>query len=190
MKKLIVVIAALALPASAPAKELRSAQVCGPDGCTQVEDKQALVAAFEDGGPPSSPPNRSAPFYRVELRIKGDPAVETMLISPKLRRARGFDRTTWFSIPDRHLATWVRATRDVRPFPAAKLPNVDPSAPAPTTGGALAPQTYRAEPLPPSRATDEGNDVAWWLPAVIATALGAGALLLLARRRRPDAQTG
>jgi len=56
MKKLIVVLTAtLALPAGAAAKELKSAVICGTDGCGQAQNRQALVVAFEDGGPPDVP---------------------------------------------------------------------------------------------------------------------------------------
>jgi hypothetical protein len=192
MKRLLVALAALALPAGAAAKELKSAAVCGPDGCTQVtENKQALVAAFEDGGPPSSPPNRDAPFYRVRIRIKGDSVTETLLVSPALRRVRGFDHTTWFAMPRRNYRTWVAVTRDVRPFPAAQLPGVDPNAPAPATGGgALPPQTYKVAPVdrPASSADDGGNGPSWWLIVAIAAAvaaLGAAALRLHGRAGNP-----
>ena len=188
---LIALVAALALPAGAIAKELESAQVCGADGCTEAKDKKALVAVFEDGGPPSTPPAKGAPFYRVTIHIKGDPQAGHLLVAPAAHRVRGFDGT-WLSMPARNRRVWVAATRDVRPFPASKLPGVDPDASPPATGGSLPPHTYNVAGRPKALgATDDGGS-GWWVPAGIAALLVATAagLVLSRRQRRERPPTG
>src|SRR4051794_38700256 len=181
---LIALVAALALPAGAIAKELESAQICGAAGCTEAKDKQALVAVFEDGGPRSTPPTKGAPFYRVTIHIKGDPQAGHLLVAPAADRVRGFDGT-WFSMPARNRRVWAAATHDVRPFPASKLPDVDPNASPPMTGGALPPRTYNAAGPPKAPFASDDGGIDWWVPAGIAAALVAMAAGLLLSRRRP-----
>jgi hypothetical protein len=185
-------VAVLALPAGATAKELRKARVCGASGCetvTSEKDRQGIVAAFENGGPPSTPPARHAAFYRVAIYIRGDrpPAGEPslrLLIVPTARRVRGGDGT-WFEMDSIAYRAWHRVTRDIKPFPASKLPGVDPSAPQPTTGGQLPPQTY-APALQAPAATDDGPDWALIGASIAASALIAGLAIGLHRRRRRE----
>lgn len=184
MKRLLTLLALLVLPvAVAPAKELHSAQVCGPAGCAEADNRAAIIRAIEDGGPPNAPPQKQAPFYRVKVVIRGAPGTHRLLVSPGARRLRGFDGATWFEIPERHLAAWRAAARGVEPFPAAQLPGVDPSAPQPNPGGSLEPQTYRVAPAErPAAAGDDHGGFPWW---VVALAAAAAALVLGARTRLP-----
>ena len=187
---LIAAGALLALPAGATAKEVSKATICGADGCTTEKDHKAVAAAVEQGGPPGGPPNRGAPFYRVTVHIKGDPQGFKLLVAPELRKLRA-DGRTWVTMTPAAVSAWRKLFDGVKPFPAARLPDVDPTAPsAPklTTTGALPPQTYApALTNPPVTGTSDGT--AWGLIA----ALGAGAIALLAagaalvtRRRRGD----
>ena len=192
-RPLALIIAAgalLALPAGATAKEVSKATVCGADGCITEKDHKAVAAAVEQGGPPGGPPNRQAAFYRVTVHIKGDPQGFKLLIAPGARKLRA-DGRTWITMTPQAIAAWRKVTDGIKPFPAAKLPDVDPSAsdePAPTSSGSLPPQTY-APALTNPPTTPAGDGTAWGLIA----ALGAGAIALLAagaalvtRRRRGD----
>lgn len=175
------VLVIAALPAAAVAKEVRSATVCGAAGCETSKDRAAVVAAVESGGPPSTPPSRGAAFYRVTVRIVGDPAPLRLLVAPGISRLRAADGT-WLALTQRSVAAWRAVVGEVRAFPASKLPDVDPSAPPTARGGALAPKTYGGAP---AAAADEssGTPVALLAGGGAAT-VALGAALLGLRRRR------
>ena len=70
---LLAAVAALALAAApaAAAKEITKAEVCGPDGCTNVADR-AVLPILANGGPPRTPPT-AAPYYDVRVTMaEGD----------------------------------------------------------------------------------------------------------------------
>jgi len=96
---LIAAAALVAIPAEAPAKEVKSATVCGAAGCKRSADTTAVAAAVENGGPPTSPPRHGAAFYRVTVHIKGDPELFRLLVAPGIGQVRGPDGT-WFSLPE------------------------------------------------------------------------------------------
>jgi hypothetical protein len=148
---LIAVGALVAVP-GAPAKEVKSATVCGANGCQGSKDKAAVAAAVENGGPPTTPPRHGVAFYRVTVNIKGDPEPFRLVVAPGIGQVRGPDGT-WFSLPDSAVNAWRDVVRGVRPFPAAKLRDVEPSAPRSSTGGALPPHTCTAAPVPAKEPT-------------------------------------
>jgi hypothetical protein len=185
----IAVAALAALPATAPAKEVKSATVCGAAGCESSTDNAAVAAAVENGGPPTTPPSHGAAFYRVTVHIKGDPEPFLLLVAPGINRLRAPDGT-WISLPESAVNAWRDVVRGVRPFPAAKLPDVDPSAPPSVKGGALAPQTYTATT---EAAKEPAGGTSWGLIAGItagAAAVLALAAALLARRRHREGAGG
>jgi hypothetical protein len=186
---LIAVAALVAVPAAAPAKEVKSATVCGARGCQDSKDKAGVAAAVENGGPPTTPPRRGVAFYRVTVHIKGDPEPFRLLVAPGIGQVRGPDGT-WFSLPESAVDAWRDIVRGVRPFPAAKLPDVEPSAPRSVTGGALPPHTYTVAPVPatePTGGTSTGLIAGITAAAVALLALSAA---LIARRRRRQGPTG
>jgi hypothetical protein len=166
---LIAVAALVAVPAAAPAKEVKSATVCGAGGCQGSKDKAGVATAVENGGPPTTPPRRGVAFYRVTVHIKGDPEPFRLLVAPGIGQVRGPDGT-WFSLPESAVDAWRDIVRGVRPFPAAKLPDVEPSAPRLVTGG-----------------TSTGLIGGITAAAVALLALSAA---LIARRRRRQRPTG
>ena len=185
----IAAAALVATPAAAPAKEVKSATVCGAAGCQSSNDKAGVAAAVENGGPPTSPPRHGAAFYRVTVHIKGDPEPFRLLVAPGIGQVRGPDGT-WFSLPESAVNDWRDVVRGVRPFPAAKLPDVEASAPPSVKGGALPPHTDTPAPMPAKEPTGETS---WGLIADItaaALALLALAAALVARRRRREGPTG
>jgi hypothetical protein len=186
---LIAAAALVAIPAEAPAKEVKSATVCGAAGCKRSADTAAVAAAVENGGPPTSPPRHGAAFYRVTVHIKGDPEPFRLLVAPGIGQVRGPDGA-WFSLPESAVTAWRDVVRGVRPFPAAKLPDVEPSAPPSVQGGALTPHTDTAAPVPAKEPT---GGTSWGLIAGItaaAVAVLALAASLIARRRRREGRTG
>jgi hypothetical protein len=186
---LIAVAALVAMPAPAPAKEVKSATVCGAAGCQSSKDNAAVAAAVENGGPPSTPPRHGAAFYRVTVHIKGDPEPLRLLVAPGIGQVRGPDGT-WFSLPDSAVNAWRDVVRGVRPFPAAKLPDVETPAPRSVKGGALPRHTYTVAPVPakePIGGTSTGLIAGITAAAVALLALAAA---LVARRRRRQGPTG
>jgi len=71
---LVLAIAAALVLAAAPAavaKEVKKAEVCGPDGCVSADDEQTRMTLLE-GGPPTNPPT-AAPYYDVRITMaEGD----------------------------------------------------------------------------------------------------------------------
>jgi hypothetical protein len=176
----VAVLVIAALPAAAVAKEVKSATICGAAGCKTAKDNAAVVAAVENGGPPSTPPSRAAAFYRVTVRIVGDPVPLRLLVAPAISRLRAQDGT-WLALPQRSVAAWRAVVGDVKAFPASKLRDIDPSAPPTVRGGALAPQTYGGAP---AEAADESSGPPVALLAGAGAALAALAIMLLGVRRR------
>jgi hypothetical protein len=175
----ITVSALVAAPAVAPAKEVTSATVCGAAGCKSSDDKAAVAAAVDNGGPPTTPPRHGAAFYRITVHIKGDPEPLRLIVAPPIGRVRRPDGT-WSSLPHPAANAWNEVVRGVRPFPAAKLPVVEPAASPPVKGRALQPHTSTA----PSQPT---GGTSWGLIAGITAAVVAGLALAAAvvtRRRR------
>lgn len=181
--------AMLALPPGAMAKEVEKASVCGPDGCATTsnqKERQAIATAVENGGPPSTPPSRHAPYYRVRVFIKGMPRSEPpfrLLVAPAIRRVRG-PEGTWFAMDRFAFRAWRRVTDGLRPFPGSRLPDVDPSAPRPVVAGQLPPRTYAPAVAHPAAGTTDETDWGLIAASVLASPLLLAALIYADRRRR------
>ena len=74
----LAVIALLAVPAAAPAKEISSVTVCGAGGkCAKVDRKHDKnLMALAESAAASEAPGKAAPFYRVRFGIR-EPGVKT-----------------------------------------------------------------------------------------------------------------
>ena len=69
---LLAAVAALALPATAGAKEVTAVDVCGTDGCTRIDDRAAL-RAFEQGSElAQAPPAGRQRSYRLRVRVRDE----------------------------------------------------------------------------------------------------------------------
>ncbi|HEX6695895.1 MAG TPA: hypothetical protein VF080_03845 [Solirubrobacteraceae bacterium] len=69
---LLAVIAVLAVPAAAGAKEVTAVEVCGTDGCTRIDDRAAL-RAFEQGSElAQAPPAGRQRSYRLRVRVRDE----------------------------------------------------------------------------------------------------------------------
>jgi hypothetical protein len=75
----LAVLAALAVPSLAGAKEISKVELCGGDGCRELTGAaaQRLVGR---GGDISRPPASPGPYYRVTLTARGDGRTETWSI--------------------------------------------------------------------------------------------------------------
>jgi hypothetical protein len=171
---LVLALAALALlPASASAKEVVKAQVCGADGCRTVS--QAVAMDLMDGGPPTNPPKEAAPFFTARLWIKTDDdhteRFDTAFV-PRYELMRGSDGT-WMDPPVQTVTAFKRAARGLEAAPASELGPL----PAPT-----------AEPLP-APAQDPapvGDGSSTWLIGLLGLGgvVATWALVAHVRRRR------
>ena len=172
----LALLAALALPAAASAKEVRSATVCGASGCNTVAgpDAQALV----EGGAPTGPPP-AAPFYNVRVKIDaGGGHVVSFRTAwvPSRARVRGLDevngRYAWMTASAEQADALNAAARGLEPFPSSRLNGWA----RPVSAPASAPEPKRSE---------SGFD---WLAAVLialaAAAVASGGGLALRRHRR------
>ena len=111
----VIALAALAWPGTALAKEVKSAAVCGADGCEDAGGGQQFITLFQD--PPSMPggtnganvhtvldPVRVQPYYRVVVTMggRGERTFHAVFffVAPNLFRA--YDQTGVLSIPFYH----------------------------------------------------------------------------------------
>jgi hypothetical protein len=161
---LLLVAALLAgAPATAIAKGVGDAEICGSDGCRAVggPDAEALFAPGRSAGPPSAP----APFVTVNMRQHegGSPGVTRTFTYDYLPRlglthARGdASGSGWTALFPSARAKLDELVRWFHPLPAAQLAGV----------------------AHPSPAADDGGP-SWWAIAGAALAALAG-LALLAR---------
>ena len=140
VKRMLVLaaVAALALAAApaAVAKEIKEAQVCGPDACSSVDDEQGR-AVLVNGGPPRTPP-AAAPYYdvRVTMQEGDDEAKWSFAVAPE-RNAMRADDGTWMEMTPEMTALVTKVAGDQKAFPAWQLigaaPPVDPQ-PQPAAG--------------------------------------------------------
>jgi hypothetical protein len=189
-----VAAAALALPASAPAKGLLKAVVCGADGCADVtarihHNDRIMESEFAEAAP-----HQRAPFYRVRFTIgvPGQPRPEgsvTLLYVPSLDLLRSVDDTgqvNWMRTSTNSRPLLRLAVAGRRPLPAAKLPL---GAPAKTAAsGALPPEVVAAPAAAVDRSGDGGGPGPWPYVGIglgLAVALGLGGRWMV--RRRPGA---
>lgn len=140
---LLAAVAALALAAApaAAAKEITKAEVCGPDGCTNVGDR-ATLPLLANGGSPRTPP-AAAPYYDVRVTMaEGDQDVTWSFAAVPSRHAMRADDGTWMEMPPDTAALITKTAAGSRTYPAGDLVGAarprDPR-PAPATGGGDSP---------------------------------------------------
>jgi hypothetical protein len=169
----LAILALALLPASASAKEVVKAQVCGAGGCVSVS--HAIAMDLMDGGPPTDPPKEAAPFFTARLWVKVDDGktqrFDTAFV-PRYGLMRG-DDGTWMDAPVQTEAAFKRAARGLEASPASDLGPL----PAPTAEPVPAPAQ---DPAP----VDDGSPL--WLIASLGlvAAVATPALVLYVRRRR------
>ena len=124
------VLALSLVPAGAAlAKEPVKAKVCGASDCRTIKDRDALMALSE-GGPPTDPPDRGAPWYSVRTTIAVGPGQRdsfSSAIVPSAGLMRGADASegfVWMPATPRGARVSRRVTRGLEPFPAATLKGV------------------------------------------------------------------
>ena len=130
MRRMLVLAAAAALTlAAAPsavAKEVKQAQVCGPDACSTVDDEQAR-AALAEGGPPRTP-SSAGPYYDVRITVTdGKEDHNWSYAAVPSRAAARADDGTWMDMPASVTAIVRKAAAGVKPFPATNMVGWAPS---------------------------------------------------------------
>ena len=168
----------LVTAAAAIAKEPVAAKVCGKSDCRTVKDRTLLMALTE-GGPPTDPPDRAAPWYTVRTTIDvggGQRDHFMSAIVPSAGLMRGSDATegyVWMPSTARAKAVYRRVTHGLAPFQAATLRGVG------------APQARVDEVVLPHRQPkpDGGASPLPWIAGGLA--LLALAALLIRRRGLP-----
>jgi hypothetical protein len=167
----LAIVALALLPASASAKEVVKAQVCGAGGCVSVSHPIAMD--LMDGGPPTDPPKEAAPFFTARLWIKVDDGktqrFDTAFV-PRYGLMRG-DDGTWMDAPAQTEAAFKRGARSLEASPASDLGPL----PAPTAEPIAAPAK---DPAP----VDDGGSSAW--PIALLAAGGVVAMTVVLLRRR------
>ena len=128
MRRTIVlaVLAVLALPTAASAKELAALTLCGTDGCQKITDHAAL-RGFMDGGYETLGPKQASPFFTVKatMRAAGEDAggwtVQYLRAANLIRAEAEYGKQVW----TRPAGTTSQALRDaargLQPYPAEKL---------------------------------------------------------------------
>jgi hypothetical protein len=118
---LLVVVAALVLPAAAQAKELTALAVCGPGDCRDVD-----VSGFGHDAPFASDTNGPAPgpYHRLDVEVDGQSSAWGLFYDPGTGLVAREDRPgTWvWSRLAPSLAESVKDTaKRVQPFPAPRV---------------------------------------------------------------------
>lgn len=127
----------LAAAPAAAAKEIKKAEVCGPDGCSTVGDT-AVLPILGEGGPPRTPPT-AAPYYDVRITMQeGDQEAIWSFAAVPARHAMRADDGTWMEMPPDTSALITKVAAGRKPYPAGDLvgtaPRPDPR-PEPAAGG-------------------------------------------------------
>lgn len=181
MRRLLTaLVAALAFPSAAAAKELQSLAVCGQGGtCHPVRDHRSLTA-YERGLSEATAPERGGPFLRVRLTIGGHemprPVVDIgrWLPAAGLMRTEGDDGIFWIGIGEQSAAVLRRAARGLQPFAAAKL--------GPIAGSPHAAKVDEVV-LPPTKNDGGGGGGPTWALSLLAV-FPAGLVFAMRRRGR------
>ena len=183
MRRTIVlaVLAVLALPTAASAKELAALTLCGTDGCQKITDHAAL-RGFMDGGYETLGPKQAGPFFTVKatMRAAGEDAggwtVQYLRAANLIRAEAEYGKQVW----TRPAGTTSQALRDaargLQPYPAEKL------------GPVREPPPVAVEDPPARVAASGGGSTPVVLAGGGATAaivLLAGGLVARSRRRHP-----
>lgn len=123
---LLAVLAVLALPTAASAKEVAALTLCGTDGCQKITAHAAL-RGFMDGGYETLAPKQPGPFFtvRATMRNAGEDAggwtVQYLRAANLVRAEAEYGKHVW----TRPAGTTAQALRDaargLQPYPAEKL---------------------------------------------------------------------
>jgi hypothetical protein len=172
------VLTAAALPAAADAKGITTLDVCGRNGCHQV-DRAAVRAGFE-AFRPALPPRRAEPFFtlRAKARVASGTVVEVASVVwlPRAGLTRPDGERAWTRPAPLLAAALRRAARGLAARPAAVLGSVSDAPP----------EARVVEVYAPARTATrtESSGPAWPAGAVAAAALLAGAGVAVRRRTR------
>lgn len=174
MKRLAVVLALLAFPASAQAKELTGLDVCGASACTRITDADVLDAFIRSDDVTAPDPAGPQPSYLLRVRVRDDKGHSVVgwtsrwLPKPGILAYQDGPGIFLFSKPDPVLAGALRdAARGRAPRAARAYADPPPAEPRPTVERA-------------GVSGDGGLPVLVW--AAAGALLVAGAGVLLARR--------
>jgi hypothetical protein len=155
-----VAAAVLATAPAAAAKEVKQAQVCGPNDCATVDDEQSR-AILLDGGPPRTPPT-AAPYYDVRLTMaEGDEEATWSFAAVPARHAMRADDGTWMDMPAEMSALVTKVAAGREPYPAGELL------------GWAAPES------PAQPAAADSSDSPLWPEGVVIALLAIGAAFLV-----------
>ncbi|HEY1273763.1 MAG TPA: hypothetical protein VGF25_02585 [Thermoleophilaceae bacterium] len=178
----VVALVPLAIAAPAAAKEAVKAKVCGKSDCVETKDR-GILAVFQEGGPPSEPPQAGAAWYRVRMTIDiGDGNRDSfpMVVAPRARVAGSADpggAYQWYELTPAAAKAFTGLARGLEAFPPSRFPARDSSPPAARVDEVV-------EPPQPAGSSD-GSAWPWLLGAAAVGLAGAGAFALVRRGRRP-----
>jgi hypothetical protein len=132
MRKLVVlaVFAALTFPASAAAKEISAAKICGASGCVTTTDKAALMQLAQSSDPSPTAP-AMAPYYELRFQVT-EPgrglvgASDAWWVpSARLMAARSESGTPeWSRLTAEGVAFLDRTAANVTPYPTPRFMRV------------------------------------------------------------------
>ena len=181
--------ALLAVPATAPAKEVGRVLACGADGCTNVTDR---VPGGPDGGGifatgalgNGQPARHRFVVVRVAMRDPSNRLVDSwkFLFVPALDMVRYQPEPGvfhWGQLAPTEGAAMHRLVRGVKPWPAARMPVDD--TPEPTSPATV------LRPAPEATATTDdsaGPPLSAAVAAGAAAAMAAAGVAAARRRRR------
>lgn len=164
MRTALVVASAVVVmwPATASAKEVQRAQVCGASECFTFDraNSGGKLALFNVGGNPALPPAHAAPWYRLRITVGGED-IERFTFTDayvpsadRIRRRAEGGGYEWVEVIDDLKPVLRNVSAGLEPLPAASLRGVEAS----------------ARPAPPAPPRQTGTEWYWF-------ALAAGALL-------------
>jgi hypothetical protein len=121
--------AVLALAGAASAKEVVSVQVCGPDACSTVTDRETITRFEESAGSVDvyTGPAAPAEYYLVRVAVdSGDNGIVTLesFYVPSARVLRGPDErghAVWWRAPRAERTVLDSVATGVRPFPVPEV---------------------------------------------------------------------
>jgi hypothetical protein len=122
---LLALVALLALPGLASAKEVSSLVLCGTNGCHGVRG-EAAKRGFENGAQ-TVVPDRAEPFYSVNVRMRaegGDAPRFTVRFLPRaglIRSSAEIGAPYWTQPAPALLAALREAAHGLSPKPASRL---------------------------------------------------------------------
>lgn len=192
MRRFVLLLLSLlfVLSAEAGAKGPTSAEVCGANGCREIEGLQAsrelTAPLFRAQGRPDSPPATSSGWFDVTMRFGDFPERFALLQDPAYIRAIGRregivvprekdGRYGWLRLTPAEAEAHEILTNSLEPLPISELPHLRATAPD------LAAAVRAVQPA------KDGGASTWWLAvAAVMTLLACVAFVLFRRRRRPS----